>query len=46
MPAFATLFAQSGRDWPEFYTSVRALAQASKSVREDRLKALAVSQNP
>lgn len=46
MPAFATLFAQSGRDWPEFYTRVRALAQASKSVREDRLKALAVSQNP
>jgi len=46
MPAFAALFAQAGRDWPEFYTRVRTLAHASKAAREDRLKALAASQNP
>jgi predicted aminopeptidase len=46
MPAFAALFAQAGRDWPEFYARVRTLAHASKAAREDRLKALAASQNP
>jgi predicted aminopeptidase len=38
MPAFAALFAQSGREWPSFHARVRALARMSKPEREARLK--------
>ncbi len=39
-PAFAALFAQSGRDWPAFYARVRELAHISKPAREEKLQTL------
>jgi predicted aminopeptidase len=39
-PAFATLFQRSGRRWPEFYASVRALAHQPQAQRTEALQAL------
>ncbi len=40
MPAFAALFAQSGRDWSVFYSHVRDLARLPHGERERRLRGL------
>lgn len=40
VPAFETLFAQSGRDWPRFYDAVKALAHQSAAQRLAALRAL------
>ncbi|QWT21749.1 aminopeptidase [Bacillus sp. NP157] len=38
--AFATLFEQSGRNWPAFYAAVQKLAAMPPETRTERLKAL------
>ena len=40
MPAFATLFAQAGDDWPAFYGRVRALAKLDPTRRTQQLQRL------
>lgn len=40
VPAFAQLFARSGRNWPAFYARVRALAEAATPQRDRELQAL------
>lgn len=40
VPAFARIFARSGRHWPEFYARVRSLAGQTPSQRNRQLQAL------
>lgn len=41
VPAFETLFAREGGDWPRFYAAVRALGELPRDERDARLRALA-----
>ncbi|WP_183166219.1 aminopeptidase [Azomonas macrocytogenes] len=43
-PAFARLFEQSGRNWPEFHAAVEKLAQLTDSERNRQLQALMTEQ--
>lgn len=46
VPAFAQLFARSGKDWHGFYAHVRALAAATKPRRDKQLQALLPAAEP
>ena len=46
LPAFATLFRDSGGDWPRFYSIVRELGHMDPSARERKLQTLAVPASP
>ncbi len=41
--AFSVLFAEAGRQWPEFYTAVEELGRLDKAQRREKLLALAAS---